>query len=268
MSRRLRQNPRLIPLAEGQILTMAREYLSVIAEEARHNAVKYPKAAEEQIGYLDLKLPVVDAVVDNKRRGAGKAESRFMVRLYTHYHRYNLEEIRAIGQGASWNCGDDIPGASISQTNSRHIREITVELCSSLTLRDLQFADSSTGMLKRLVHVLLHEMTHASEVGKPQNYPSPIGSLPLSKDPRYYNHPWEVRAYATTIARAAEKEYRRQRRMKITAKYTGDTLESDLRWILEDIPEYNRIMRHLTPANQKKVLQLVVRHLDEKGLFE
>ena len=268
----MRKNPRLIPLDMEAIQFTSEKYVKEIAKEARRLMGRYPRTVHEPLGVLSVNFPVVVAQMENQRRGPGSG--LMIVEIATDFDFFDATQIQELREGTKFSCRHDIVGGSYEPTAHPRRKRVNVQWCPALTLALVAVADESPGVITEVRDVLWHEITHASEFGGvADDYPQVSESgkeraQALGQDARYYNHPWELRAFARQIAQEAEREYRKQRRQKITAKYTGDTLESDIRWILDDIPKYRRVSKYLTTRNHKKLIQLVVRHLDEKGLFQ
>lgn len=251
----MKKNPRLIPVDLEAIAALSEKYVRVISQEAKEMVERYPSATKLPIGALDIVFPKVTVDIENLRRGA---TPKFLtIDIYTEYKRFGSKELEALQEGASFYCDADIVGGAVS-SYTRRTKLVTVKWCSGLTLKQLSLAGKR--VTKEVKEVLVHEMTHASEYGEAQRYPEGV-TMSLGKDPRYYNHPWELRAFSRQVALEVENEY-------VADRIAGENLSEDIMFIIRFFsPTYRRIEKYLTPKSEKKLIQLVTRYLDEKGLL-
>ena len=138
-----------------------------------------------------------------------------------------------------------------SQQHNMLRSHIHLFLCPVETRESLAKDSKKKHFIDQVYETLIHEITHASEYGRP-------GDDYSDQDPKnYYNQPWELRAHVRQIAEEVVKRFRE------VEPYSTRTRTDLLDSILNANKRFQRVYPNLTAANKKKLLQLVARELEE-----
>jgi hypothetical protein len=284
MTRRLRQNPRLIPLDRKTIREIADSWCKEISKETERalKSVKFFGLEEEPLALFDDDLPAWERTYEIATLTKGREYPSIKFKLRLAPTRVSREIQQHIADGGEVSCSPGQPvGAHIQAWAGVPMRDmrqfvITVEMCPTTTLELLRHAGESREFKKDVYEYLLHEITHASEHGAVDagsaKYETPKTG---GGEAAYYNHPWELRAHARQIAEDVIGDYEHQIRVDKARKRTGKKVQlprdslgpgAVLDLYLEVSERFSRVWPHLTPENQKKLIQYVARELQEQGL--
>lgn len=285
----MRPNPRLIQLNKGEIRTVTSRFCNAIAAEAKEYLRKHPGEGDVPLALLEDRFYVNRIFeVENFRTKRG-----FDLHLRADEDEMPTKQIRDLQEGVEMHCPSDVMGGHLEVEDDVHraySQTIQMHLCPLLTVEGLTSVDiayESAAFQDEVYSFLLHEMTHASEHGKPRNYKTVADKPHIPKEQKgtlkeYLNHPWEVRANARQIAYELVKAWRsglRPTREKEDGRYRkvpGEVQEllddnvpvtEILDLLLWDVKKYHKVWPHLTKANRKKLMQLLVRELQEEGLI-
>jgi hypothetical protein len=292
----VRPNARLIPINKGAVRTLTSTFCGVIAREAKLYLKEHPGEGETPLALLEDRFYANRTFeVENHRTKRGydldlRAEEASMPQ----------SQINDLLAGVEMHCPGDIMGGHLAVGEDVHTayrQEMVVNLCPLLTVEALTLVDvayEAAAFQEDMYSLLLHELTHASEYGQPKNYKTVAADAPANQakgtEKEYLNHPWEVRANARQIAAAVVATWKKASRpvrvkrggkyvkdeglipSMLASGYTLDDVISGMRWGDEGLEmreekRFNRVWKHYTAANKKKLLQLIVRELQEEELI-
>lgn len=285
----MKPNPRLIPINKGAIRTITSTFCYVIAREAKLYLKEHPEVDDTTpLALLEDRFYANRTFeVENHRTKRG-----FDLHLRAEEAGLSEEELDALLVGAELSCSSDIMGGHLAVSGDVHLayqQKMVVNLCPVQSIGGLTNVDNAydaAAFQNDLFSLLLHEMTHASEHGLPKGYKTIARDAPedvKGTEAEYQNHPWEVRANARQIANAVVTAWRNGLRPRGLRRSTGEvrklldagaTVENVLeamRWGeidgFREEARFQRAWEHYTPANRRKLLQLIVRQLQEENLI-
>lgn len=282
----LRRNPRLIQLDTKWIRNIAQSWCKAIAKEAEDalQSADFAGWEDEPLALL-AEHPVWGREYEVATRTKGREKKGIRFRLHLEPAPLSPSAQRHVADGGDLSCNPGtIVGGHIQAWEGVRMRDlalfsITVEVCPTTTLGLLSAAGASKKFQDDVYSVLIHELTHASEFGAPDEQKVAY-STPKEGGSKadYYNHPWELNAHARQIANEVLEQYEYQRKVdraralrkragQKVPKLSRDKLSPGevLDLYLEVSPVFNRVWPHLTKANQKRLLQMVAREVQEEG---
>lgn len=286
----MRPNPRLIPINKGAIRTITSTFCGVIAREAKLYLKEHPKVDDRTpLALLEDRFYANQTFeVENHRTKRG-----FDLDLRAKEAELSERQIKDLQDGVTMHCGSDIMGGYLKVTDAVHLayrQTIVINLCPVTSIGGLTHvgvAHEAAAFQNDMFSLLLHEMTHASEHGLPKNYKTVADEAPAHQargtEAEYQNHPWEVRANSRQIADAVVKAWKEGihpvrdkhgRRPGVITELlevgatVNEILES-MRWgelNFREAKRFQKAWKHYTEANKRKLMQLIVRELQEEGL--
>lgn len=240
----LKQNPRLIQLNKEVIWELAVDMCKVLQESMSRRDNKRIPISEDFPARLSQ---TYDYVIP-------RTKAEIELRIFWSVQELSYQESVKLREG-SLQCPSVLMGGALEVMSDVPMRDVTrshmhLYLCPSETPESLIEASKKLTFVKRVYSTLLHEITHASEWGKAEDYPEGYGTA-------YLNHEWEVRANARQIAEEVVQKFRDV--STFSKRPASELLDS----ILSSNSRFARIYPQLTDKNKRKLLQYVAREVEE-----